>query len=282
MAKKASIKKVTAQPYEGAKPVSQATKHNWLIYAPPGVGKTPFIGTSEKALILDADNGAASAAIHGSNAEFIPIEDFDEMTNVLEYFRHTKPSEIPYKWVWLDGITLYQQKGLEQIMEDLVAAKPHRDIDLPDRGEFRQNYERILRWVRHMSACPVNFGITAHVMFDFDQEKNVPLIAGSGKAGPMWSKVCGWMNAVGYLRIGENEKRGRHWVLHFDEYQNYYTKAWFSEALRTGPIREPTIPKIESLVARAAPTGRGTPTASKRSARAATHKKKATGRRSTR
>lgn len=255
--KKKTTAKTAAKPerYERAQPISQATVHNWLLYAEPGVGKTPLIGTSEKALILDADSGASSAALHGSKAEYVPIGDYDDMTSVLEYVRHTK--DIPYKWIWLDGMTLYQQLGLEQIMEDLVAIKPHRDIDLPDRGEFRQNYERILRWVRHMSASPVNFGITAHVMYDDDVEMHVPLIAGSGKAGPMWSKVCGWMNAVGYLRIGENKQRGRHWVLHFDRgYKDYYGKAWFSEAL-SGPIREPTIPKLEEMVAAyAAKSGR--------------------------
>lgn len=226
------------------RPVGARHKLNMLVYSEPGVGKTPFIGTSRNALILEADGAETSLALAGSTADIVDIEDHTGLYDVLEYLKHERHN---YKWVWLDGITLFQEKGLEDVMSDLVAIKKHRDIDLPDRGEYRTNYGRIMRWVRHMSAQPFNFGITAHVHYDEDHNLHVPLIAGkSASAGPMWMKVCGFMGVVGYLRKATNEKRGPHWVLHCDgSFKDYYGKSWFDDLKM---MREPTVPKIDRIV----------------------------------
>lgn len=243
---------------------------NFVLFSEPGVGKTPLIATGEKTLILDADSGQDSAALMGSTADAWSMENHNDLYEALDYVRH---EDHGYKWVWLDSGTIYQEKGLEHIMADLVVVKKHRDVDLPDRGEYRQNYGRILRFVRHMAAQPVNFGITAHVMRDWDIEKLVPQIQGKTEGGPVWSKVCGYMGVVGYLRIGENDKRGKHWVLHTDEYKNYYTKDRYGAI---GTLREPTIPKIEALVAKAvksAPQAPVTTAGKKRKATSGSSKK---------
>lgn len=229
---------------------------NMVLFAEPGTGKTPFIGTSERALVMDADGGETSLALRKSTADVVQVEDHDKAFEILDFIKHD-PNH-GYKWLWLDGITLYQEKGLEFIMENLIAgslipgrpAPNNRDIDLPDRGEYKMNYSRIVRLVRHMSALPVNFGITAHVMYHEGSEMHVPLIAGEGRNGPIWMKVCGYMGVVGYLRKakvkGANDKVRTTWKLHCDgTYKDYYGKSWFDE-LNT--MTDPTVPKIDRIV----------------------------------
>lgn len=236
-----------AKPAE-IRPISEIGKHvNFLLHSEPGVGKTPFIATGAKTLILDADSGIDSAAFAGSKADVWTVEDHRTLYDVLEYLKHENHG---YKWVWLDSLTLYQEKGLEDVMADLVATKKHRDIDLPDRGEYRLNYGRILRWVRHMSAQPFHFGITTHSMYDEDSEMHVPLIAGQSKNGPMWTKVCGFMGIVGYLRSAKKKDGSKQWVLHLDRnYKDYYARNRYG----LDRIVAPTIPKLERAVFGEAP-----------------------------
>jgi hypothetical protein len=258
---------------------------NMLIFSPPGTGKTPFIGTSERGLILDCDHGETSLALRKSNVDVVQVEDHGKLFEILDFAEH---SNHDYKWFWWDSLTLFQEKGLEDIMADVIAGskamgrapKAHRDIDLPDRGEYKLNYGRIIRFVRHMSALPVNFGITAHVMYHDNSEMHVPLIAGEGKSGPIWMKVCGYMGVVGYLRKVKlkPEKEGGKpkvvWKLHCDgSFKDYYGKSWFDEI---GTLTEPTVPKIDAIVEKA--TAR---TKSKKTSRKKTTSRKGTARRTT-
>ena len=245
--------------HEGIRPIRTRPNINMLVYAEPGVGKTPFIAGSEKCLILDSDAGLDSAALAGSTAEAIEIEDHVALFDIYEWLKHEKHD---FKWVWWDGITLYQEKGLEAVMADLVTQKPHRDIDLPDRGEYRTNYGRILRFVRHMSALPVNFGITAHVMYDQDFDMHVPLVAGGTKAGPMWTRVCGYMGVVAYLRQAKTKNLGKHWALHAERgYKDFYAKDRYSVI---GTMRQPTVPDVEAAIRKAMPAPRKKTTTRKR------------------
>lgn len=236
----------------GIHKVGSRVKTNMLIYAEPGVGKTPFIGTSERGLVLDCDHGETSLALRGSKVDVVQVEDHAKLFEILDFAEHSNHG---YKWIWWDSLTLFQEKGLEDIMADLIAGtqgrpgKAHRDIDLPDRGEYKLNYGRIIRFVRHMSALPINFGITAHVMFHENSSMHVPLIAGEGRSGPIWMKVCGYMGVVGYLRKVKVKKGGKVktvWKLHCDgSHEDYYGKSWFDEL---ATMSEPTVPKIDAIV----------------------------------
>lgn len=270
---------------DAIRPVGARHKLNLLVYAEPGAGKTPFIGTSERALVLDADGAETSLALHKSNADVWTMSDHNDTTEALDYLTHEKNNG-GYKWVWLDGITLFQERGLRHVMDDLVAIPKfrHRDRDLPDRGEYKLNYGRIMRWVADMAALPINFGITAHVHFDEDNDMHVPLIAGrSASSGPMWMKVCGHMGVVGYLRRAKTKESGEHWVLQCDNWKNndgdvYYGKTWF-EGMKM--LRKPTIPKIDAIVADALGTKARTKGVSKKTvARKRTAKKPTARRRS--
>jgi hypothetical protein len=218
----------------------------FLLYGYPGTGKTPFLATGPRTLILDGDGGTVSAAIAGGaqGVEVWPrIRRHEQLIDAYEYLRHGGTDD--FNWVWLDGITLFQEWGLQQIMEELVARASHRQLWLPDRQEYRSNMGRIKLWIRDMYDLPINFGITAHVAEYTDRQGDTrrwPQIHGVG----MPEYVAGFMNMVGLMKRDPEPK------IQFALDDDNYGKDRFS-AVAGGVLENPSIPKLEELVRRKLP-----------------------------
>ncbi len=182
-------------------PVSQENNYiRWLLYGDPGCGKTVFISKNPRTLILDGDGGdaTASAKIQGSTAHKWKMEDWDDMNEAYEYVRHQGCKD--YDWVWLDSVTLFQETGLYDIMQNLVVVKHHRKVYLPDKGEYGENMTRLTQWVRAMKAVDINFGITAHVLRVESEDEppiNMPFVQGRN----MPTKISGHMGLVTYMGV---------------------------------------------------------------------------------
>lgn len=238
-----------ARPPQITRIVDSSKWVNLLVYGNPGAGKTPLAGTSPKALILEADDGEASAAVWGTDAEMWKVRDWNELDEAYEWVRQEGHKE--FEWVWLDSGTLFQERGLDHIMEDLVADKPHRSKYLPDRGEYRENMSRFKEKIRYFKALPVNFGLTAHVMKVEDSETGetqyVPSFQGQG----VWEKVTSYFDIVGFLDLlntGREEDLGRR-VLRLENYPRYVLRDRY-HCTEKGALVDPTIPKLMSLVAK--------------------------------
>lgn len=220
---------------------------NILLYGDNGVGKTPLIGSSPRCLILNADppESVLSAKIAGSNADVWNFRDWSDAEEAHEYLRHEKNHG--YEWVWLDSIIGMEFGGLDGIMADLVAAKPHRDRFVPDKHEYLQNFNRLTSWVRDMSSLPINFGMVSHPFrwqSDPDAEEMVwPWVQGKG----MPAKICGFMNVIGYVRIGKVKGKDEpQQLLHTSKLPRYYARDRFSALPPT--MVNPTIPRIQSTI----------------------------------
>lgn len=213
---------------------------NIILTGNPGCGKTPLIATSPKCLIIDSDEGSASAA--GSGADVWPATTWNDMDCVYEFLRHEAHD---YEWVWWDGVSMGQDKLLEDTMDDLITVrqKTHRKSYLIDKGEYGENMMRIKQWVRHMKAQPFNFGITAHPTPSLDEStdemKLWPWIQGRN----MPQSISAHFDIIAFcLRDLEDDKL----KLYVKETDSYYARDRFN-ALGSGIIN-PTIPQIESLV----------------------------------
>lgn len=220
----------------------------WLFYSDPGVGKTVLISQGgPDTLIADADLGTSSAKAAGSTAKRLSIRDWDDMNALYEHIAYEKHG---LRWVWLDGVSLFQERGLGQIMEDLVAEKPHRKLWQADKGEIGQNMSRISTWVRTMCDLPINFGITAHTFRYEDKYGNLVYMPWvQGKMMP--EKVCGWMNMVGhyYKEVkGDDVKR----ILLVETDGEHYAKNRYQFPAR---ILNPTLASLEAAASRSLQSG---------------------------
>lgn len=215
-----------------------------MVYGDPGVGKTVFAATSPKCLILSCDPaGTTSAAVRNSPAQRWNIMDWNDMTEAYEYLRHEGHKE--FEWVWIDSLTLFQERGLDNIMQDLVAERPHRKVYLPDKGEYGQNMNRVLILMRNMVALPINLGVTAHVLRTEDDDGKVTYMpAIQGKNMP--DKICAYMGIVGFMYARRAEGRTEIGIRTRKD-SKHYAKDRF-DAFPSGRLLNPTVPDLQKAV----------------------------------
>lgn len=209
-----------------------------LIYSKPGQGKTVLAGSSPKCLILEADRGTASAKRLGSKAEKWRLEDWNDLEEALSYLRNGGTAN--FDWVWLDSITLFQERGMDQIMDDLVAEKSHRKVYLPDKGEYGQNMNRLGRRMRELVNLPVNVGITAHEFHFEDPDTGEVTIMPYVQGKNMPQKICAYVDQVGRMELKTSKEGKEYPVVDFRGSNDFYSKDRFG----WGRVAHVTIPKL--------------------------------------
>lgn len=223
---------------------------NLLIFGPNGIGKTPLSLTAPNVLTLDADHGMASAAWapppNGLRKTW-RIEDWSDMDNAYDYLRNDGGTKT-FDWVVLDGVTGFQELGLENIMRDKIdSGKAHRKLWAADKGEFGENMNRLKLWVRHMAALKINFIINAHEMLeDIENGMYMPSLIGRG----MPAQICGYMDVIGHMWIAEKDGKTKQ-VIDFKARERYYARDRFKALPAQMP--DPSIPKIQKLIEDAYP-----------------------------
>lgn len=232
---------------EAIKPAGAAMLSNGInmfLYANPGAGKTPLIATGEKTLIIDSDEGSSSAAGTGVDV-WERATTWAVLDEVYEYLRHTNHG---YKNVWWDGISIGQDKLLEDIMIELIKpqseggrGKSHRKTYLVDQGEYQENMMRIKQWVRHMIAQPFNFGITGFPFPSFDEATEETKLWPWVQGRRMPQTICSSFDIIAYGKREDGKFK-----MYVEETEEYYARDRFG-ALGPGMIN-PTIPQIERRI----------------------------------
>jgi hypothetical protein len=225
-------------------------KCNILIYGDPSCGKTRLIAGGKRTLIVrpPTDHTDSVRESDGKPKEWV-VESWDDMIAVEEFARHN-PAE--FDWIWLDSISLFQDHGLEDIMAQVEAAKPHRKDGPIDQGEYNNNFVRLAKWCRHMIGIPgFNFGITAHPAEVEDNLGNIklrPWVQGKN----MSFKICGMMNVVAYMEVVTAKEEERR-VLRLKESDDYTAKDQF-DMTPDYRLVDPTMAKIEAALASRRPS----------------------------
>lgn len=227
---------------------------NPLVYGYSGIGKTPMWGTGGKELLLmDSDHGTESAVSSGSKCDIVSVPGFKELAEIYDYLRYSKDAQRLYRWVVWDGISLFMDRVLiDEVVPDAHAQNPRQSADVASMREYLVVQNRVSDFVRRFVSLPINFGMSALVMTAEDPEGNliyVPMIP--GKKGEFSSKICGYMNIVGYYGM---TPRGTRRLL-TEQTGHYYARDRFN-AIKTrtkdgqlrGWLNDPTVPKLEQLV----------------------------------
>lgn len=212
-----------------------------LVHGEPGVGKSVLAGTCPKALMLVNDpDETSSMAIHGSTADRWHIKDYNDLTDAYEFLSHGGTND--YEWVWIDNGTLIQEQGMDQIMIDLVIAKPHRNQWIPDKAEYMENQSRFGTLIRNFKGLDINLGITAHTMRTEDEDgKVVYLPMFQGGQGAFSQKICGYMGCVFYMQTVVKDGRSKR-ILYTDKRSKFYAKDRYSAL--GGRVENPDFPSI--------------------------------------
>ena len=240
------------------KPATQIAMRNGInmfVYGYPGIGKTPFIATGEKTLILDGDRGAGSAAGSGADV-WEDVTTWEKMEEAYEFLRHSNHG---YRNVWWDGVSIGQDYLLEDVMNILIRpqseggkGKSHRVPYLVDQGEYQENMMRIKQWIRHMIAQPFNFGVTGFPFPSFDEATDETKLWPWIQGKRMPQSVCSSFDFVVFCR---RDDKG--FKLYGRETEDYYARDRWSVL---GPgILNPTIPQIERMVRAKLGTAASTP-----------------------
>jgi len=230
---------------EAIQPVQRSKKVTICIYGPPGVGKTRLVGSGGEGTLIVRPPTDHTDSIRTNGVEEWEVFDWSEMNNVHEYLRHDGAKD--FDWVWLDSISLYQDIGLDDIWEGVIAAKPHRAEWALDRGEYNINMWRLQQWIRHVVAIPgFNFGIVAHpaeIANPISGEvKLQPYVQGKN----MSTKIQGYMNIVAYYEVVMVEGEERR-VLRTRGDERFEAKDQF-DCFKNGRMVDPTMEKIEASI----------------------------------
>jgi AAA domain len=230
---------------DAIQPIGKSKKICFMLYGPPGGGKTRLIGERERTLIVRPPQDHLDS-IRTTGAEEWTVYDWSEMYNVREFAKHEGRKW--YDWIWLDSISLFQDTGLDDIWEGVIAQKPHRAQYQLDKGEYGVNMWRLQQWVRDMVGFPgFNLGITAHPAELINplngEAKLQPWVQGKN----MSTKIQGYMNIVGYLEVVD-QKDGPRRVLRTHGTDKFEAKDQF-DAFAKGRLVDPTMTSIEAAIA---------------------------------
>jgi hypothetical protein len=234
------------------------TKHKFLcIYGAPGAGKTPLVGQyPEKRVLLVKPAFEHTDSIRISGADEWTVDGWQGsrgMEEVREYLHHQGGDD--YDWVWLESISGFQDAGLDDIWEGVLAQKPSRYEYGRDKSEYGVNMTRLGVWVRHVVGLDsFNFGFTAWPERLKSPEKDedgdaiikyMPWIQGKNMA----ERMCGYTKMVAYLEK-KNGKNGTYQVLRTGFNENYYTKDQW-DTFENGRLVNPTMKKLDEAIDKA-------------------------------
>lgn len=243
-----------------------------LLFGFPGVGKTPLIGSSEvKTLIVRPPTDHTTSIRSPHNVQELVVPDWAGMYEAKRYAQQEGWKE--FEWVWLDSLSVFQDFGLRDCLQDAVIRKPSRSVKkggetIPelgaDKGEYGTNMDRITAWIQDMCGFAAegkfNFGIVCHPEEWFnpvtDETVLAPWIRGKG----MIMKICGYMNIIAYLQEVQRDGKDPQLQL-LTNAPGFYGKDQYGAfpKLKSGRrgIIAPTMAKVNDAIA-AARVGSGT------------------------
>ena len=139
-----------------------------VIYGHPGVGKTIFSAGCPKPLIVDCERGNLSLrnkelikkGIIPASVDVTPVYQFIELNTVFESLQDNNEG---YETVILDGFSELLRKGVDLIMERLVAKYPERNPDVVSPNEWGASTQQMRKVIRNFSWLPMHVIFTCQV-----------------------------------------------------------------------------------------------------------------------
>jgi hypothetical protein len=192
-----------------------------LVFAPPGQGKTYFLGTAQDdprtspMLLLDFEGGIGTLA--GLDVDVATIrswEDYDEAYELLSSGDHN------YKSVGVDSAT---ETHTFALLDILAKEGPTRkDPELLEQRDYGKASVQMRRFLRHFRDLPMHVFFTA--LAKEVEEPRVGRVKVPMMAGQMADEIAGLVDIVGYLAQTEDEEGETMRLLLLQNYPKFRTK----------------------------------------------------------
>lgn len=176
---------------------------NMMVYGDSGVGKTHLVGSADAVpdlrpvLMIDFEGGTETLVRSYPEVEQVRVTDWKEMQAVYDELHRGQHG---YQTVILDSLTEIQKFNMYSIMEELIADKPDREIDVPSMREWGRNLEQMRKFVRAFRDLKMNTIFTALKM-DAKNEKTGMVTTQPSLTGKLAGEVAAYLDIVGYYYI---------------------------------------------------------------------------------
>lgn len=235
---------------------------NLLIYAPPGHGKTTFLGTAagddriSPMLLLDFEAGIDSIlskchVLQSTDAlqdripsvkkiDVLHIKHWKDFAAVIEFL---KAFPERYKSVALDSLSEMNYLNLDEIVKQASIRSPRHDHDVAEMQDYLRSSFQMRRLVRLFRDLPINSFWTAGVQETTDPLTKLPAYV-PALTGKLAREIPGLVLIVGYLALMEDENGETHRTLITQPLKRFIAKDR-SEGGKLGAfVQDPTLPLI--------------------------------------
>lgn len=205
-----------------------------LLYSPPGVGKTHFLGSGavwegkgkdrklsvdprmHPMIVLDFEGGMAPIESRVryltteilSDPKFKPspidifrVSDWQSLQAIYDWL-FTNLVEKPgfYKCVAVDSLSELNYLNLQTAVEEEIRSSPKHDQDIPEQRDYLRSATQMRRFVRAFRDLPVTVIMTAHAKEERDPRSGLSQLR-PNLVGKLPNELPGMLDIMGYLAI---------------------------------------------------------------------------------
>lgn len=190
-------------------PVTESTSYaKFLIYGPPGAGKTKLACSSPRTLLIDIERGSRTLLNHedtkGTDVlEFVSIPQFKLL---IERLKDGGPLHGRWDTLVVDSLTELQKRDLDDVLKKEAKADPSRNAFIPTGPDYNANTEHMRQIASDLRNLPMNVVFLATVKEEKDDSTGRILVRPNLTA-KLSGSITAMCDTVGYLTRDDDGTR---------------------------------------------------------------------------
>jgi hypothetical protein len=172
---------------------------NVLVYGPNGSGKTRFIASGPKALIIDIREDGTRSTV-GSGAKYLTVRNWEDIGHAYWLLKSLLArGKCPWQTVGLDTISAMQNLAMSFVLGEAEDRDPSREKGMPDKRTYGRAGELMKGMMLAFKDLPMHTVYTAQMRRITDDDTGqvleyaVDLPAGSRGTATGCASVVGFM-----------------------------------------------------------------------------------------
>ena len=148
------------QAYRQAVDPDALVKHLWMVvYGKPKRGKTRFVGTFPKPLVLDFDRGAGVLAGTNFDGKIVPVTEWGD---VARWYWILANKKHPFETVVWDTATMAQDLALREVIAERASKKQDADPYKATQDDFGRAGRIMRTWIEMFLQLPLHVVFVCH------------------------------------------------------------------------------------------------------------------------